>query len=391
MGNKIQVVIAGRDKDFLEHLAPITREYFGCDPVLQHISNGHADPLHGHTDDIDLLIVDLAADWREQLGSICARPAAARPPMLVVGPATEVEAMRLAMRAGARDYLSTPVNTTEFLQALSLIEQEERRHDHGPSQWTSIIGAKGGIGASMIACNLAQLVCQANKHTALLDINLQAGSLVSYLDLEPRNDFQDAIEGAPDLDSVALEGFMTKTADGLHLLAAPTSQIILPDQIPSDNLTTLFDLIATNYEHVIVDLPRNLDHVVAAAVEQSDHVFLVMEQSVVAMRETLRILDVLCREFGLSESQIRIIINRYSKSADVTEGQIRKNIGDLDIHTIPNDFRIVRESLDIGIPVVRHARGSASAKALTKLSQELTGQKSGRGSLVSSLTSILRS
>ena len=115
-----------------------------------------------------------------------------------------------------------------------------------------------------------------------------------------------------------------------------------------------------------------------------------MEQSVVALRETLRLLDVLCREFGINESQICIVTNRFSKNAEVSERHIRKNLGDLNIFNIPNDFRVVRESLDIGIPVVRHARNSAVAKALTALGIELTGSEPERTSLVSSLANILR-
>lgn len=390
MKSNLRIVIAGRDREVLDHLAPMTQEYFGCDPVLRQITNGHADPLYGIIDLPDLLILDLAADWSEQLGAICSRPVAARPTLLVIGQATEVDAMRLAMRAGASDYLSRPVDRHDFLQALSHIEQQESQHDRDASIWTSVISAKGGIGASMLACNLAQLVRQEKKHTILLDLHLQTGSLASYLDLEPRNNFLDAIEAAHDLDNVALEGFMTKTTDNLHLLAAPTNQLVLPDQIPGGNLAVMFDLIRNNYEHIIVDLPRQIDSVTASAVEHTDSFILVIEQSVLAIREALRILDVLCREFDVSESQIRIVINRFSKNAEVRERHIRKNLGDLDIFTIPNDYRAVKESLDMGIPLVRHARSSAAAKALAKLGAELTGRQPERGSLVSSLAGMLR-
>ena len=79
MSTNLRIVIAARDRASLDQLSAMTRDYFGCEPILQHITNGHADPLYGHTDRPDLLILELAADWREQLGAIYARPAAARP------------------------------------------------------------------------------------------------------------------------------------------------------------------------------------------------------------------------------------------------------------------------------------------------------------------------
>ena len=66
----LNVVIAGRERDTIEFLASLTQRALDCRPQLQHINNGHADPLHGHTETPDLLILDLAADWREQLGAL---------------------------------------------------------------------------------------------------------------------------------------------------------------------------------------------------------------------------------------------------------------------------------------------------------------------------------
>ncbi|MBT8138054.1 MAG: AAA family ATPase [Gammaproteobacteria bacterium] len=391
MKKYLKVVIAGRDKQSLQNIAATSRKYTGSDPQLQHITNGHADPLYGHVDLPDLLILDLAMDWEEQLNAIRDRPASARPNMIVIGPASQASAMRLAMRAGARDYLPRPVAGDELLAALQQLEQDGIRQQPDNCTWTSVIGVKGGVGASMVAANLAQLTTDAAKHTALIDLNLQAGSLAGYLDVEPRHTFREASLSAHDLDSLALSGYMTRTSSGLHLLAAPDNDILLPEHIPIENVSALFELIATNYQHVFADLPRHLDYIVAAAIEQADQHLVVMEQSVAALRETLRLLDLLGSEFGIGDTQIRVVINRHWKNASVSERQIRKNLGEFEIACIPNDFRSVSESLDIGVPVVSHARGSAAAKSLRRLGELVTGKKPERHSLVGSLTSMFRS
>ena len=65
-------------------------------------------------------------------------------------------------------------------------------------------------------------------------------------------------------------------------------------------------------------------------------------------------------------------------------------LGDLQITVIPDDHRVVQESLDLGIPLVRHSGNTAAAKVMKQLGERITGAVPERGSFVSSLTSILR-
>lgn len=384
----LNVVVAGRERDTIEFLASLTQRMLGCRPQLQHINNGHADPLYGHTETPDLLILDLAADWREQLGALTARPPAARPTTLVIGPPTQVDAMRLAMRAGARDYLGSPVAPAELEQALSLITSEESQRSDGGAHWVAVTGARGGVGASMIACNLATLL-QKHASTLLIDLDLQAGSQAGYLDIEPRQDFGGAIDSVGELDEVALDGYVCRATSGLGLLASP-SALILPEQIAEDDCARLFSLASTSFDWIVADVPRRLDHIGAAALELSTEVLLVIEQSVAALRDGLRFYDVLTAEVGLAASQISFVLNRWTRNSQITASQIQKNVGDARVLTIANDYRAVSESLNVGVPVVEHARASAPGKSLRQLHEQLTGHAP-PPSLVRSLTSMLRS
>lgn len=383
----MDILIAGRDRGIIDFLASVAERQLGTTPTCQHIVNGHADPLHAHVDIPDLLILDLAADWREQLDALCARPAAARPALLVIGPANEPEAMRLAMRAGARDYLPAPVSPADLIQALDLIPLEVRQATPGSCQWISVIGCRGGTGTSTIAANLAELL-QKHEQTSLVDLDLQGGTQCNYFDVEPRHTLLEALEMLTEIDQVALEGLMTRTESGLRLLAAPGDEP-LPSYLPDDDIETLFDLIRTSCNYVVADIPRQLNAVTSAAIGQSDLVLLVAQQSVASVREALRMIDLVAREHDISESRIRIVVNRYVKNASVAITSIRKNVGDVEIWTVDNDYKGVSASLDIGVPVVQQSPSSAAAKALRKISEQITGKRQRRG-IVGSLSQMLR-
>ena len=87
-----------------------------------------------------------------------------RPPLIVVGPAGSPEAMRLAIRSGARDFLAEPLNADEFVAALERLRHEPRRPTPTGSRRTSWSwsGAAGGVGTSFVACNLAHAIAEAD-------------------------------------------------------------------------------------------------------------------------------------------------------------------------------------------------------------------------------------
>lgn len=383
----VRVVIAGRDRGMIDFIATVTERQLGCKPQCQHIVNGHADPLHAQVDTPDLLVLDLAADWRAQLDALCARPAAARPALIVIGPASEPEAMRLAMRAGARDYLPAPVSPADLVQALDLMHFESTQRVEGDGHWTCVIGCRGGVGTSTIAAGLAELM-QQQESTALLDLDLQGGTQSNYFDVEPRHHLLEALDTVADIDQVALDGFMTRTDSGIRLLAAP-GFVTPPQYVPDSDVVRLFELTRSSYHYVVADVPRHLNSVSSSAIEQSDLVLLVVQQSVASVREALHMIDTVTREHDVSESRVRIVVNRFTKNASVTLAAIQKNVGDIEIWTVDNDYKGVSASLDVGAPVVTHAPSSAAAKSLRLICEHITGKRQRRG-FVNSISQMLR-
>ena len=232
----------------------------------------------------------VSENWEEELNALSARPAAGRPPVLVVGPGTDIRMLRHAMQAGARDFLTQPVAAGELSVALRQIAREQSRSGaSATSRLTAVINAKGGSGATLVACNLAHVMATvAQLRVAVVDLDLQFGTLPLYLDLTPTHGVLQTLISADSLDTVALEACMAKHQSGLHVLGPVPNELVLPGEISAHNVERLLGVAALAYEHVVVDLPRHFDQVTLTVMERADQVVLIMQQSVTHVRGAKR-------------------------------------------------------------------------------------------------------
>src|SRR5262245_17993367 len=130
---------------------------------------------------------------------------ASRPPLIVVGPPANAEAMRLAIRSGAQDFLVEPLQSAELIASLARVRREPRREaERAPGVIDVVVGAAGGVGASFIACNLAHLtVAAAERSCLLLDLDVNYAPLTHFLDLNPERGLIEALETVETLDEHA--------------------------------------------------------------------------------------------------------------------------------------------------------------------------------------------
>src|SRR3990167_7576867 len=214
----MHLLISSRDSDALQHLNGICRRAPGMQVNTRLVSNGHTDPLYGLEHKPDFLLLRVSHLWREELAALLQHPIQDRPPLLVCGPLEEREGIRLAMQAGARDFLPEPVAAEELLAALSRMVKETRGSSSG--KLLAVINAKGGSGATLLACNLANQLSAKGGDNLLLDLDLQFGSVAHYLDVQPNHSHVEVLQQIDEMDSVALRGFCSHFSPSLHVLGA---------------------------------------------------------------------------------------------------------------------------------------------------------------------------
>lgn len=357
------------------------------------ITNGHSDPLYGLERLPDLLIFRVGESWQAELEALCGRPANTRVPTLVVSSEHQSQVMRLSMHAGARDFFAEPLESGELERAVDLLYREVMNQQGAlNARLTVVMNAKGGSGASLIATNLAhQLAVGSRRRVVLVDLDLQFGSLSHYLDLNPLRGIKQALENVDDLDSVALGGYLGSHVSGLKVLSSESDRLLLNEEVSSEQLLQLFKLLSKDHEHLIVDLPRQIDLTTTTILEKADQVVIVLQQGITHLRDAARLIEVLRRDLDIPDHRILVALNRYEKSSAISIAEVAKALKHQPILTIPNDFRHVCESLNNGMPLQEMARRAPITRALHTLSEQVTGAgPAPKNGLLSKLATLIK-
>jgi pilus assembly protein CpaE len=371
--SRIKVLVASRSETAADAVTVRLRNHRRFNVSTRVIVNGHTDPLHDVHPRPDLLLLHYVRGYGEleYLGGL--NPSQ-RPRLLVFGPAGDADAMRLAMRAGASDYLPEPLSEADLLHSLDHVCEELSQKSGGGGRLVTVINSKGGSGGSFIASNIAcGLAKDESRRTALMDLDLQFGGLARYLDLAPDRGLAEALDSINEMDQAAAEAFVTSHESGLKLLAAPSDRLIQQQHVAPEQIDALLQVFLQHNDYVVADLPRRIDAFSTTVLERSDRILLVVQQTLAHINNAAKLLHVMSSELGMRRDCVEVVINRFAKNSVIELDDIRKTLRLNDVHVIPNQFKLVSESIDTGKLVTQSARGSAVAKALRELTVKVSG------------------
>lgn len=377
MADPIRILIASRSPATLERLQQALAPASHCSVAGKLVVNGHSDPLEGLTRLPDILVLAVANSASGELEAHLRRDPSQRCPLIVVSAAPDPVVMRLAMQAGARDFLTEPLDDSELLAAVLHIaaEQRQRPGQTAPrSRSTVFMNASGGSGATFLATSIAHLL-QVNSHrdTVLVDLDLQFGPVPHYLDVHPKRDLIQALGAAGELDQMALQGYLTAHGSGLHILSATESPATLDRDTVGEQLHVLHELLAVRFDHLVYDVPGQLDAAGVTALQHASDVVIVMQQSLPSLRNAVRLVGLLGEALSIPRERMAIVINRYRKGADVTQQDVERALENHRIVCIPNHYQSVSESIAMGMPIYDHARTSPVIRPLLELEELLGG------------------
>ena len=369
----MRLLISGRDAAALNHLKALSQGIAHLQVSTRLVSNGHTDPLYGLEQQPDFLLLRVSHLWREELAALLQHPLKERPPLLVCGSLDEHEGMRMAMQAGARDFLPEPVSAEDLQSALERMQLEQHSEYGSKGKLVSVMNAKGGSGASMLACNLAHQLSVQGGRTLLLDLDLQFGSLAHSLDVLPTHSHTDVLQQIDTLDSVALRGFCSHFSPSLHVLGGRTDELCLSQEIRLEQLDSLLKLARSTYDWVVVDLPRHIDHLTGITLEQSDRVYVVLQQSLSHLQDANRLVRILRDDLGVQSNRLQVVLNRYDKNSPFKPKDISDALRCPTLQKLPNDYAVVSESQNTGVPLELHAPRAGITLSLRELGRELIG------------------
>jgi pilus assembly protein CpaE len=137
------------------------------------------------------------------------------------------------------------------------------------------------------------------------------------------------------------------------------------DTVRPEQIDAILDLARREYDFIFIDLGRQINGIVIRALDKSDHIFPILQQSLPYLRNGLRLLGFF-NMLGYRKEKIRLIVNRHENNAISIE-DIESSLGRPVSHLIPNNFDVVNQSINQGVPVLKLARSSNVTKALVEV------------------------
>jgi pilus assembly protein CpaE len=374
MNSRLKVLIASRSKPALAELKQELAAESRYELHVRHIENGHADPLYGLSLVPDVVVMTLTERGNADLAELTREQHALRPPMIVTAEHGDAQTMRLAMQAGARDFLPGALVAADLIASIDRAAAQTAKSETGrESRLIAVVNAKGGSGATFVASNLGYIMSSVAKESAaLLSLDMQFESLTPYFDATLKHGLMEVLEAAQDLDAVALDAYMTQHGSGLRLLAARPENSLERLNDRSAELGTVLDKMTAQYDCVIVDMPRRVDRYTRAVLERATRVVLVVQQTLSHLRDAKRMLQIFS-DHGVSRDQVLVVVNRFEKSSLIGMEDVQRALHGVPVVGIPSDFKTVAESINLGVPMYEHARSSGVTKALLSLATSLGG------------------
>ena len=298
------------------------------------------------------IIVVLSRDNPERELTLIKNVIASHPETAVITASTDTSSSLIlrSMRSGAHEFLPLPIVAEEFRTVVDRMKELRLHDDRSPRKHgrvVAVFSGKGGAGVSFVATNLAAAM---NGLTLLADLNLQAGDAASFLGIDPKYSVVDFVHNRARLDDSLINSFLTTHTSRMSLLAAPPEAHEAEDVKPQD-VTEILYLLRQRFECIVLDLPHTFDATTVAALDAADDILIVMTLDIPGIRSANRAIKVFNR-LSYPKTKVHVVVNRWSKNIDVQLQKVEAHLDEQILGLIPNDYRKVMDSINLGQPLV---------------------------------------
>ena len=296
------------------------------------------------------------------------------------------------LRQGADEFVPYPLPENELQSAIDRLNTPEPDSEpvtHAPHQLKSgtskegavIVthGIAGGVGATTMAVNLAWELANipgdkdSTPSVCLLDLDLQYGSVATYLDLPRRETVFEMLSDTENMDEEIFGQALLSFQEKLQVLTAPSEMVPL-DILSSEDIDRVITLARSHFDYVVIDMPSTLVQW-SETVLQSAHVyFALLELDMRSAQNALRLKHALQSE-DLPFQKLRFALNRAPKFTDLSgKSRVKRMAESLGISIdlqLPDGGKPVMQGADHGLPLASSAAKNPLRKELAKLAQSL--------------------
>jgi len=291
-----------------------------------------------------------------------------------------------AMRAGVNECVVSPITLPELQAVIKRLVKNSVPTTSGDV--FAFIGAKGGVGATTVAVNVATSLAKSSpESTLLIDLNMACGDAAVFLGEEPRFSVIDALENVHRLDVAFFRGLVVRSKSGLDLLGA--SGRPMPGPVDAARVRAVLEFSSQTRRYTVLDVPRS-DPSVLDALEVATQIVIVANQELATVRSASRMAATLRQRYG--QHRLTLVLTRTDRQAEIGHEDVQRAVGLEVRQTFPSDYRLALYAMNKGRPVVMDNHNQLSgafstfARELGGLAGEVEEQKRRTGSVFGRLT-----
>jgi len=302
--------------------------------------------------DYDVMIIELDTNPEHALDlveNICGNSPAT---VMVYSAQADSELLVRCMRAGAREFLTSPIMQSTIAEAL--VRASVRRPAVRPSKKTGgrlfvFASAKGGSGVTTVASNFAlTLARESGESTLLIDLDLPLGNVAIDLGITAQFSTANALESFDRMDSNFLQKLLTKHSSGLFVLAAPDRY--MPVLMSDQAIEKLLSVARQDFHYVVVDAGSSIGSTCKTVFKGASIVYLITQVSISGLRNSNRVISEFFSSTGTPE--LEIVLNRFlPRSLGIDEENITKALTRQIHWKIPSDYIAARRAQNTATPL----------------------------------------
>lgn len=365
--HEISDIISGISADRRMGRAEITVEQGGIDAAITRFA-GQASP--------NLLIIDTLLQGAGMLHALdrLAQVIEEGTKVVIIGAVNDIALFRELMSRGVSEYIVPPLQPLDLIRTICGLYVNPDKPFAG--RVISVIGARGGIGASTIAHNLAWSIAERQESSAtLLDLDLSFGTAALDFNQDPPQNIADALMAPDRVDDVFLERVTTKQTQRLQMLTAPAT-LEREFELDPQAYEMVIDRVRRTSPFVVLDLPHVWTSWVKHTLLAADDAIIVAGPDLASLRNTKNIMDLL-KAMRPYDSPPTVVLSMVGvpKRPEIPFKDFAEALGAEPVASIPFDPQLFGMAANNGQMIGEVATQSKTAIALDALAASLTGRK----------------
>jgi len=281
---------------------------------------------------VDVILLDLGLPDSDGMETFVRIKAQATGIPIIILSAADSEALALQLiQDGAADYLvKNTCNGNSLVRAVryAVVRQRSQaaENDRRPAERkvVGVIGARGGVGATTIACHLAaELQSQTSRKVLLADLDVNAGLISMVFGLEPRYSLRDVIQNLRHLDRTCWESLVTRGAGDLDILPSPG--LLGEGELSADDIGEVLTRVLPFYDWAVLDLGR-LSGLVMRLRDRLDEILIVTGTGISSLYQTKRVADAMLKG-GIDGERLRLVVHERKRHPELSGSELNKIFG----------------------------------------------------------------